>query len=222
MWVKDVRLAHTRIIQLWGSLTVYATGVSESLTFTLQVWGSLTVMLWVWGSLSLELPLWGSQLHCECETRSYHYETRSYLPLWGSHSYTICMWGSLTFTLGVWAHSHVSWGLLTVMLHCECEAHSYLSNHLRFTHPECEAHSDLCYNSYCEGHSYTMGVRHVCECDTLELPLWGSVTITLQVWGSLTVTLGLCEYIGQSTLQNRVVISGKVFDYYICMTILNR
>ena len=110
MWVKDVRLAHTRIIQLWGSLTVYATGVSGSLTFTLQVWGSLTVMLWVRGSLPwittvrLTVTLWvWDSLILE-------------LPLWGSHSYTICMWGSLTFTLGVWAHSHVSWGLLTVML----------------------------------------------------------------------------------------------------------
>lgn len=120
-----------------------------------------------------------------------------------THSYATGV--RLTFTLWVWG---------SLVPEQPLEVHSIF-------HPECEAHSDLCYNSYCEGHSYTMGVRHICECDTLELPLWGSVTITLQVWGSLTFTLGLCEYIGQSTLQNRVVISGKVFDYYICMTIIN-
>ena len=125
-----------------------------------------------------------------------------------THAVTLCMWGSLTFTLRVWAHSHVSWGLLTVMLQVY-KAHIYIVS-VRLTRTWVTAWGSLEFSSWVWS-SFRLVLQqllwrsqlhygcetHVCECDTLELPLWGSVAITLQVWGSLTVTFRIVWMVSQ-------------------------
>ena len=58
-----------------------------------------------------------------------------------------------------------------------------------------------------------MGVRHTFASVThLSYPCEAQSQLHYRCGAHSQLHLGLCEYMGQSTLQNRVVISGKVFE----------